>query len=95
MGQCVGHCFDCGAETTIVSEKPNVAGDMKTLTFGCGHTLSVGVVLSLSHLSTKELKTRLRYNQRMVKLKNICRTYRDSAAEFIPKLEAELKDRGV
>lgn len=91
-------CYYCPSgtkERNVLSETVNDSKDMKTLKLDCGHTITTAIIQDLSHFSTSELKTRLRYNKRMVKLKNISKAYRESAAKFIPTLEAELKDRGV
>jgi hypothetical protein len=91
----VSQCYYCGKDTKVLSEKVNDSHDMKTLQLNCGHTITVAVIQSLSRYSTSELKARLRYNKKMVKLRNISKAYRESAEQFILMLEAELKDRGA
>jgi hypothetical protein len=83
----------CCSSAKVVSEKVSDSGEMKTLTLSCGHTINVAVLQSLSHFSTSELQTRLRYNKRLAKMRNISKVTRESVASFIPVLEAELKDR--
>ena len=88
----MGQCFDCGAETSV-SEKFNPAGDIKTVTFGCGHTFTMGVELSLSRFSEAELRSQLRYANRLAQMQNTRKATRESAQSYVIALEAELKAR--
>jgi hypothetical protein len=89
----MAQCYYCSNEAKVLSEKVNTSGDLKTLQLDCGHTITVAVIQRLSHFSTSELKTRLRYNKGLAKRHNISKATRESVASFIPLLEAELKDR--
>ena len=93
-GDCLmAQCYYCLADSKVLSEKVNASGDLKILQLDCGHTINVAVLQGLSHFSTQELQTRLRYNKRLAKMRNISKVTRESVASFIPVLEAELKDR--
>jgi hypothetical protein len=87
------YCPNCAVTKKVVSEVVVSNGELKTLSFECGHSDTVAVIQGLSHFSTSELKARLRYNKGLAKMRNISKATRESVASFIPLLEAELADR--
>jgi hypothetical protein len=89
----MAQCFYCSSEANVLSERVNASGDLKTLKLDCGHTVTVAVILSLSRFSTSELKSKLSYEKRLLKMRNIGKLARDGAEKYIVALEAELKDR--
>jgi len=89
----VPQCYYCGKDTEVLSTLENSAGDMITLKLNCGCIITVPIIQKLSSLTTSELQKKLRYCKHLVDMRNVCKSTRDSALNFIPKLEAELADR--
>ena len=86
-------CIYCSKDSKVLLETLNASGDLKTVTLDCGHTFGVAVIVVLSSLSLYELKRRLLESKRRVAMRNSCKSTRESARNYIPLLEAELKSR--
>ena len=90
----LSYCPRCYADRTVISEALNKTGDLRTLQFDCGHSVTIAVIQDFSRIDSSDLKKR-RYNlKRSLKLSYISKAYRESGSKTLVLIEAELVQRG-